>query len=105
MADEYDLKIVNGDLDFGPDGEPVYLTGAAAIAQDVKHRLTDKATAVALIGDDEGGLTAVSAIKAEVEEDERIEPGTVVVTNNGDGSFDLTAKTLTGEPVNVSVGA
>ena len=104
MTSFKDLKIVNGDFDFGIDGEPVYLTDTAVIAQDLQIRLMEAGTAAGLVGDDEGGLTVPVAIKAQVEQDARIEPGTVAVIDSGGGIYFVTALTLTGAALTLTLG-
>lgn len=39
----YDLKLTNGDISFGPDGNPVQVAGQAKLAQDIGKILLTKA--------------------------------------------------------------
>ena len=94
MADEYDLKIVDGDLAFGPDDEPVFVADAAAVAQDVKHRLEESGLTAELVGDDADPQSVLDAIAFEVEEDLRIKPGTAAAEVTAPGKVSVTAKTM-----------
>ncbi|HEX7927328.1 MAG TPA: DUF2590 family protein [bacterium] len=100
MAGEYDLQIVDGDLAFGLDDEPMYLQGAEAVAQDVKHRLVDSGTPVDLIGDDDDRTPTLNRIALLVEDDLRIKPGTAKVTESGE-TFSITARTINEEAIEV----
>lgn len=104
MSGEVDLKIVNGDFVFGPDGEPLFIKDAAVVAQDIAHRLREKGVAVGLIGDDSPAPTVLTALKTETEADTRLAPGTVKVTQgSAPGVFEITADTLKGDTVTVTV--
>jgi hypothetical protein len=96
MTDVYDLSLVSGDLAFGADGEPLFLTDANAIAQDVKHRLLEAGLLVDLIADDAGAVSVHRSIVAEVEEDTRIYPGTAAVKQQAAGELVIEAKTVQG---------
>ena len=103
MAGENDLKMVNNDLVFSPDGEPLYLTGADVVAQDVATRIRATGLAAELVADDGPPLGAAIAMKIEVEKDDRIQPGTVQVEQLAAGRFQVTAQTMEGEPITVTV--
>jgi hypothetical protein len=105
MALIYDLWIVEGDLDFGPDGEPLFLADAHAIAQDVKHRLEERGLTVALVSEDGDPKAAHRRIALEVEEDTRIRPGTASVTAAGGGAFTTRAATLSGDEIALTLTA
>ena len=91
-----DLLIVDEDLAFGPDGEPLLVSGAAAIAQDVQHRVVESGVASLLIADDQSpGLQALAQV---VEQDTRIRPGTVELSEpDASGRFKITAKLMDGQ--------
>jgi hypothetical protein len=111
MAAEYDLELVSGDLAFGPDDEPRFLAGAAAIAQDVKHRLIESGLAAELVADEADPDSALAAIAFAVEEDERIRPGSAraepalsaVEGITAAGQIAVTARTLDGAPITGTV--
>jgi hypothetical protein len=103
MAAEYDLELVSGDLAFGPDDEPRFLAGAAAIAQDVKHRLIESGLAAELVADETDPDAALAAIAFAVEEDERIRPGSARPEIATAGRITVTARTLDGAPITETV--
>ena len=103
MAAEYDLELVSGDLAFGPDDEPRFLAGAAAIAQDVKHRLIESGLAAELVADEGDPDTALAAIAFAVEEDTRIRPGSAKAEVTAAGQIAITARTLDGAPITETV--
>jgi Protein of unknown function (DUF2590) len=103
VAGEYDLELVSGDLAFGPDGEPRFLAGAAAIAQDVKHRLIESGLAAELVADEAEPDAALAAIAFAVEEDERIRPGSARPEIAAAGQITVTARTLDGAPITQAV--
>lgn len=103
MAGEYDLYLVSGDLAFGPDDEPRFLAGAAAVAQDVKHRLVESGLAAELVADDADPDAALAAIAFAVEEDTRIRPGSARPEIAAAGQITVTARTLDGAPITVTV--
>ena len=96
MAGEYDLEIADGDLVFGPDDEPRFLSGTAAVAQDVRHRLLESGLASELVAEEGSRNSALAAIAFEVEADERIRPGTAQGSVTANGRIELTADTLDG---------
>ena len=103
MAAEYDLELIAGDLAFGPDDEPRFLAGAAAIAQDVKHRLLESGLASELVAEDGNPDATLAAIAFEVETDERIRPGSARAETGAGGSIAVTARTLDGTAITQTV--
>lgn len=100
MADIVDLLIVDGDLAFGPDGEPLLVSGAAAIAQDVQHRVLESGVAPLLVADDEA--PGLQALAQAVEQDTRIRPGTVELSEpDAAGRFKITAKLMDGSTITI----
>lgn len=96
MAAEYDLELVGGDLAFGPDDEPRFLSGTAVIAQDVQHRLLESGLAAELVAEDGDPRSALAAIAFEVETDERIRPGSARGQVTANGRIEIEARTLDG---------
>ena len=99
MSSEYDLNITAGDLAFGLDDEPAFLSGDEVIAQDVKHRLQASGVAEELIGDESLAGTVALRIAATVEEDKRIAPGSATVEQTGPAAFTISARTLSGATI------
>jgi len=100
----YDLQLVSGDLAFGPDDEPKTVAGTDAVAQDVQHRLLESGLVPELVADDAGSAAALGRIVAEVEEDERIEPGTAEAEATGEGAYTVRATVLNGDTITQTVG-
>ena len=103
MSTVYDLSIVNGDLAFGADGEPLFLADADAIAQDIKHRLEALGLTVDLVGDDAPAGGVLRRIAFAVEEDTRIRPGTAGVQLVAPGNVQVQAQTVLKSPILVTV--
>ena len=98
MEAVFDLKIENNDLVFGNDGEPEYLQDASAISQDVVHRVKETGLVKKLVGARGAEKTeTLQKIKIAVEEDERVKPGSGIVTQIDDEKTQITAKTLDGQ--------
>ena len=96
MAHEYDLELAAGDLVFGPDDEPRFLAGTAVIAQDVQHRLLESGLAAELVAEDADPEAALAAIAFEVEDDERVRPGSARGSITANGRIEIEAHTLDG---------
>ena len=106
MESVIDLKIVDGDLAFGPDGEPLTVSGTDAIAQDVKHRVLESGLAPLLVADDNPAAAGMVAIARVVEEDLRIRPGTARIAGpDASGGVVITARTMDGENLSETVNA
>ena len=102
MADVVDLLIVDGDLAFGSDGEPLLISGAAAIAQDVQHRVRESGVAISMVADDEApGLQALAQV---VEQDTRIRPGSVEIEEpDAAGRLTIKATLIDGQNLTTEV--
>ena len=91
----FDLLITNDDITLDVGGNPERITDLACIAQDICHMIRDKGLLVELVGNRDEKKTAETLIKIqiEVEDDERIVPGTcqVLEVENQPGTFNLTA--------------
>jgi hypothetical protein len=79
-----DLHIKNGDVVLDAGNNPTYLTDRDVIAQDIVHAILDTGLANLLVSDRGTGVTqdTQTKIKLLVEDDVRIMPGTVQVTEN-----------------------
>ena len=79
-----DLHIKNGDVVLDAGHNPTYLTDRDVIAQDIVHAILDTGLANLLVSDRGTGVTqdTQTKIKLLVEDDVRIMPGTVQVTEN-----------------------
>lgn len=99
-----DLLIVDDDLDLSGIGEPLLVNGTDCVAQDLRHMIREKGYAWRMIG--ERNRTSVAAlcteIELEMENDERIYPGTANVSLSGENLI-CEAQTIAGERVTVTV--
>ncbi len=96
MAINIDLNIINGDLSLDAQLNPVQLTKVQVIAQDIKHRILESGLTVKLIGlrNTQTIDMILTEIELVVEQDERLVPGTIEVTNQGNGQINVSAKTI-----------
>jgi len=100
MAEIVDLLIVAGDLAFGPDGEPLLIGGAGAIAQDVQHRVRESGLAPLLVAEDGPAAESIGRLAQLVEEDLRIRPGTARIAGpDASGLVIVTARTIAGPEI------
>ena len=99
-----DLLIQDDDIVLSRSGEPLLVTGVDCVAQDIRHMIREKGYAWRMIG--ERNQTAVIAlcteIEIEVENDERIYPGTANVVLSGEVQI-CEARTVNGERIVVNV--
>jgi hypothetical protein len=99
-----DLLIQDDDMVFSSIGEPLLVTGVDCVAQDIRHMIREKAYAWKMIG--ERNQTTIAAlcteIEIEVENDERIYPGTASVSLSGEKLI-CEAQTIEGERLVVTV--
>lgn len=84
----YDMLIINDDLAFGTDGEPLAVDGRPSIAQDVAHAIRESQLLLELIGERNPLLRRGihQQIEALVEQDLRVIPGTCRVTEPKDAT-------------------
>lgn len=99
-----DLLIQDDDMVFSSIGEPLLVTGVDCVAQDIRHMIREKGYVWRMIG--ERNQTTINAlcteIEIEMENDERIYPGTANVTLSGE-SLICEAQTVDGERLVVTV--
>ncbi len=99
-----DLFIENDDIVLSSIGEPLLVEGVNCVAQDIRHMIIEKGYAWRMIG--ERNQTTIAAIcteiEIEMENDERIYPGTANVYLDGE-SLICEAKTVADEKITVTV--
>jgi hypothetical protein len=99
-----DLLIQDDDIVLSSIGEPLLVEGVNCVAQDLRHMIREKAYAWKMIG--ERNKTTIAAlcteIEIEVENDERIYPGTASVSLSGEKLI-CEAQTVEGERFVVTV--
>ncbi|MBI9109912.1 DUF2590 family protein [Maridesulfovibrio ferrireducens] len=91
----FDILISENDITLDAGGNPEKVTDLACIAQDLLHMIRDTGLLVELVANRDKRVTAENLIKIiiEVEDDERIVPGTcqIVEVTGQPGTFNLTA--------------
>ncbi len=99
-----DLLIQDDDFVLSSIGEPQLVEGVNCVAQDIRHMIREKAYAFKMIG--ERNPTTISElctdIEIDMENDERIYPGTASATLSGE-SLICEAQTVEGERLTVTV--
>ncbi len=99
-----DLLIQDDDIVLSSIGEPLLVEGVNCVAQDIRHMIREKGYAWRMIG--ERNQTTIKAlcteIEIEVENDERIYPGTASVNLSGEKLI-CEAQTVEGERLVVTV--
>lgn len=88
--------IVSDDIALGDVGAPIRVDDRACIAQDIKHMIRETGLLVEMIGQRDSGAVQMNMkkIEIEVENDERIRPGTARMTRTDIDTFYLTADTM-----------
>lgn len=97
-----DLHVVDGDLVL-TGGDPETLDGADVVGQDIKHRIIESGLANDFVGSEteDEGVLKIELVKL-VEDDRRVEPGTVEVSQEAsqEGSrLKVSCRLLGGESV------
>lgn len=107
MADKYfDLLITHEDLTLDSGGMPSICNNRISIAQDVKHAILESGLATKLIGERSRILRRdiILQITFLVEDDVRLVPGTIVVTEETNERLFLTAETYDFGSINFNLG-
>ncbi len=107
MADYVDYLITDDDLTFDANGEPKLIYDADCIAQDIKHLIRESGLMVEIIGqrnsiDVKYNLQKLTLL---IEDDTRLVPGTVEITQAETELFFITATTYKYGQINVGVNA
>ncbi len=99
-----DLLIQDDDLVLSGIGEPVLISAAQCIAQDLRHMIREKGYGVQLVGQRSRVkvLAIAKAVEIEMENDERIYPGTAQVRLIGEELICM-AKTVDGEAIEATL--
>lgn len=90
-----DLHIVDGDFVFNQSLSADTLQAANVIAQDVKHRIIESGILVKLVKfrNVNGIAQLLTELELEVEKDNRLKPGTILVHYNADHTLLIEAET------------
>lgn len=88
-----DLLIVDNDLAFDPSHQPRLIDGLASIAQDIAHLIRESGLLVELVAERDPlrRRDCLQRIELLVEDDQRLVPGTVRITQPFPGTFHVTA--------------
>lgn len=105
MADYVDLLITDNDLTLDAAGEPMLVYDADCIAQDIKHLIRESGLMVEIIGqrDSIKVKAHLQALTLLIEDDVRLVPGTVSITQVDTETFYITATTYKYGNINVQV--
>jgi len=90
-----DLNIIDGDFVFNSSLSAGKLSAARVIGQDVKHRIIESGLLVKLVKQrNVNGIAPVlTDLELEVEQDDRLKPGTILITYNSDKTLTIEAET------------
>lgn len=107
MAEYIDLRISRDDVTLDAGGQPVLLDGRASIAQDIQHMIRESGLLVDIIAnrDARARRTNLVRITMAVDDDERIVPGTTVISESALGEYWLTATTVKYGSISLQLGA
>jgi hypothetical protein len=100
-----DLLITNNDLTLDPSNQPVLVDDRASIAQDIAHMIRESGLLVTLMAERDRfrRTDCIKQLELLVEEDERLVPGTVEITETGSGQYRVAAKTVAFGAVEVAL--
>ncbi|EEN5588372.1 DUF2590 family protein [Salmonella enterica] len=90
-----DLLVTDGDITLNAAGEPVLCDNRASIAQDIAHALTESGLPYLLIGENSPTLRddLFTRMIILVEDDVRLVPGTVAISEESPVRLLVTAET------------
>lgn len=101
-----DLLITGNDLTLDSGGEPLLLDDRDSIAQDIKHLIRESGLMVLNIGQrDKIRLQGnLSTLELLIEDDVRLQPGTIRVTPIDAELYYVTADTIAFGPIEFYIG-
>ncbi|AWX99507.1 hypothetical protein A8139_05510 [Marinomonas primoryensis] len=107
MADYVDLLITNDDFTLDAAGEPMLVYDADCIAQDIKHLIRESGLMVEIIGQRDNIKVQGNLQKLErmIEDDIRLVPGTIKITQIEIETFYVTATTYKYGAINLTVNS
>lgn len=96
MSEYIDLLIIDNDLVLDPSRQPVLIDDRASIAQDIAHMIRDSGLLVTLVAERNSfkQRDCIQRLELLVEADERLVPGTALITQLEPGKYLVTAKTM-----------
>ena len=105
MSEYIDLLISENDLVLDPSRQPVLIDDRASIAQDIAHMIRDSGLLVTLVAERNSlkQRDCIQRLELLVEADERLVPGTALITQLEPGQYLVTAKTMKFGTIEVTV--
>lgn len=102
-----DLLITDGNFVLGPGNEPELCNNRVSISQDIVHAIIESGLVKELIAERSPTLRADVLLRMELlaETDDRIVPGTVLISDGGNGNFFIDADTYDFGPISVREAA
>ena len=96
MSEYIDLLIHDNDLVLDLSRQPQLINDRASIAQDIAHMIRDSGLLVTLVAERDRlrQRDCIQQLELLVEADERLVPGTALITQLEPGEFLVTATTL-----------
>lgn len=90
-----DILVIDGAWQLDAGGQPCMTQDRHSIGQDIKHRIMESGLARKLIGERSPTLRAdvMTEIELLVENDERLIPGTIVISEEAPDRILVTART------------
>lgn len=96
MSEYIDLLIIDNDLVLDPSRQPRLIDDRASIAQDIAHMIRESGLLVTLVAERSKlrQQDCIQQLELLVESDERLVPGTALITQVQPGQYLVTARTL-----------
>lgn len=96
MSEYIDLLIHDNDLVLDLSRQPLLIDDRASIAQDIAHMIRDSGLLVTLVAERDRlkQRDCIQQLELLVENDERLVPGTALITQLEPGQYLVTATTL-----------
>lgn len=96
MSEYIDLLIQDNDLVLDLSRQPLLIDDRASIAQDIAHMIRDSGLLVTLVAERDRlkQRDCIQQLELLVENDERLVPGTALITQLEPGQYLVTATTL-----------
>lgn len=103
----FDILITDDDITLDVGGIPARCSDRDSIAQDIKHMIRATGLLVELVANRDAGKKAGNIVELTiaVDNDERIVPGTCVISEPELGVFYLVAETVEFGPINLKLKA
>lgn len=106
MAEYVDILITDNDLTLDAAGEPLLIADRGSIAQDIKHLIRESGLMVGIIGQRSrfAVASAIQELELLIEDDERLVPGTIEITEPVFETYYIQAETELFGVLALSVG-